>query len=97
MSTHMLTEQNHRLAKMLLEQQGELNKARARVAELEAELKGSRAEVERLRSAQGRHEAELNAQQVSYAAKVERLTDERDEAFEQVHMLRAACESMEGA
>lgn len=41
MSTHMLTEQNHRLAKMLLEQQGELNKARARVAELEGELNGA--------------------------------------------------------
>ena len=75
----------------------ELASSLSRVAELEGELTSSRAESERLRSAQGRHEAELNAQQVSYAAKVERLTDERDEAFEQVHMLRAACESMEGA
>ena len=34
--THMLSEQNHRLAAKMLEQQGELNRAKARVAELEA-------------------------------------------------------------
>ena len=56
MSTHMLTEQNHRLAKMLLEQQGELNKARARVVELEGELTSSRAEVERLKLEAARRE-----------------------------------------
>jgi hypothetical protein len=32
----MLSEQNHRLAAKMLEQQGELNRARTRVAELEA-------------------------------------------------------------
>tara|TARA_Y100000310_G_C20484052_1_gene716060 strand:+ start:303 stop:707 length:405 start_codon:yes stop_codon:yes gene_type:complete len=73
-----------------------LAEAKSELHQLKVDLKSARAEVERLTKIQSRHESELNAQQVSHAAKVERLTDERDESFEQVHMLRAACERKEG-
>lgn len=83
MSTHMLTEQNHRLAKMLLEQQGELNKARARVAELEGrearwdkalgarveEVAGLQRKVEELEGERSRLEACLRVNREANASK----------------------------
>lgn len=52
--------------------------------------------VSELEAQQARHERELNVQQSSHSARVGRLIEERDDAYETIHMLRAACESKEG-